>query len=229
MTREDIKTAVLVRGGWSTTETVEDTDLNSLVNRAVKWAAGYRKWPFTEGKSSTTYVSGTEDYAYPEGWKSDSIRILQIGDKRVQKLNFAKYQEFKEDFPDSSDRVFSDFSGRYHINPNIDLSGTISVWGQYTPADIGDSESTVFASADTEGEEAIVEKTMAYVYERIGELKNAQFRDENAQRRLNELWERIAAEQFAYQEHKDGEGMWKRIDVIKGMRRDDTLKRDQWF
>lgn len=230
MTRDEIKSYVLVRGGWSTTETVSETNLNTLIDRAHRWAAGYKKWPFTEGKSSTTFSSSTEDYEYPEGWKSDSIRLLQIGDKRVQKLNWQEYQAFKEDYPSSSDRVFSDFGGRYYINPNIDLSGTITAWGQYTPSLLDDeTEATVFANKDEEGDEAVVEKTMALVYERLGELKNAQYRDENAQRRLNELWERIGGEQFGYQQHKDSQGMWQRLDVVNGTRRADTLKRDQWF
>lgn len=229
MTREDLMSIILVRGGWSTTETLSNDNLIDSVQRAARWAYGLKKWPFTEGRSSTTYVSSTEEYAYPEGWKSDSIRLLQIGGKRHQKLNFYEYQNFKEDFPDSSDRVFSDFSGYYYVNPATDANGTITVWGQYTPTDFDEGTSSLFASYDDEGDEAIIEKTMSFVYERVGELKNAQYRDENAQRRLNELWDRIGGEQFAYQEHKDSEGMWKRIDVVKGMRREDTLKRDQWF
>lgn len=228
MDREGLKSQIVIRGGWSTSETVTEGNLNDLISRAHRWAAGYKKWPFTEGKVTTTYVSTTEDYSYPEGWKSDSIRLLQLGDKRVQKLVWSEYQSFKEDLPDSSDRVYSDFGGRYYINPSIDLSGTITVWGQFTPPVLVEADTTVFEGEDDEGDEAVIEKTMAFVYERIGELKNAQARDEIARKRLDELWTRITDEGFGYHTGRNAEGMFKRIDAVKGAIRDDLLKRDQF-
>src|SRR5687767_14236959 len=109
-TAYDVIDQVLVRAGTSSTATGLYTDavLRDWVDDAHRWTAGYKKWPFTEGRVSTTY-SGAEETNYPEGWRPDSIRLLQIGGKRYQKLNFEDYQIFKEEQSSNDDRVYTDF------------------------------------------------------------------------------------------------------------------------
>ncbi len=79
ITQNEIKTDIIVQGGISTSVGFfTDTILNTWIDKAHKWAAGYKKWPFTEGRVSTTYVAdaSTDEvgFTYPEGWKPDSIR-----------------------------------------------------------------------------------------------------------------------------------------------------------
>ena len=53
-------------------------------------------------------------FNYPEGWKPDSIRLLRIGGKRFKKINFYKYQEFREDFSSDKKKIFSVAFGVHH-------------------------------------------------------------------------------------------------------------------
>src|SRR3990167_577667 len=111
----DIIDEVLVQLGVSTTVAFyTDQILNDWADKAHKWGAGYKKWPFTEARLSTTYVVDDTDteigFPYPEGWKPDSIRLLRVGGKRFRKVNFYKYQEFREDNSSSQEKVFSDYA-----------------------------------------------------------------------------------------------------------------------
>src|SRR3990167_8939855 len=134
----DIKDEIIVQLGISTSVAFyTDAILDDWLDKAHKWTAGFKKWTVTEGRVSTTYVadSATEVvFNYPEGWKPDSIRLLQVGGKRFKKTNFYRYQAFREDSSNSQDKIFSDFGRLYFINPNADVSGTTTFWGQYTPA-----------------------------------------------------------------------------------------------
>jgi len=235
-TSGEIKDEVLIRLGVSTTAAgfYTDAQLNDWVEHGHRIAAAFRRWPFTEGRSNTTYVSSTEEYTYPEGWRSDSIRLLQLGGKRLRKLNFEDYNFFKEEFPSSTERVFSDFSNLYFINPSIDLSGTIAVFGQYTPVvdPTGSPTSadslTVFTDREEEGNDAIIELMLSFARIREGNYQDSELHRQRAFQTLELIWKRIQDEQFAYHTHKDKE-MWKRLDIVKGAMREDLLKRDQWF
>ena len=237
MTRYEIKTEVLVRLGKDTTSAwTSEAFLNDWVNQAHKWAAGYHKWPMTEGKQSTTFASLVTDEQgylrgeYPEGWKSDSIRQLTIDGKRLQKLNWEDFQIFVEE-QTSDDRVYSDFARQYFINPNIDLSGTVTAWGQYSPADIPDGDgstaddmNTVFVG-ESEADQAIVEMAMSYVLRRDGREKESIDRQQIAKGWLDELWKRITDEGYAY--HSKNRGMFTRVDVVDGTYHDE-LNTDQF-
>lgn len=219
MIKNDIKIQTLARGGWSTTYTITEANLDLFVDRGHQFSAGYKKWPFTEGRVSTTYaslVTNEDSYLvgeYPEGWKSDSIRLLKIGGYEIGKREFYKFTKFLEDYPSNNDRIFSDYARRYYINPRIDVSGTVTCWGQYTPASLADNN-TVFAG-ETEGDEAIIEMVMSYVYKRLGDGRNAEKHEQTSRRILEELWKRISDEQYNYQVPPD-DGMFKRFDVLKG-------------
>src|SRR3990167_4637804 len=92
----DIKNDVIRKLGISTTAAFyTDTILNEWIRQGARWGTSYKKWPFTEGRISTTYTA-TEEWNF-EGVKADSIRLLQVGGKRFQKLNFEDYQIFKEE------------------------------------------------------------------------------------------------------------------------------------
>ena len=232
----DIQNEVLIRNNRTTTDSfITDTILNDWIREAHLWACGVHKWPFTEGRVSTTYASlvtnedGWLTGQYPEGWKPDSIRLLTIGGKRVDKKNFYQFQEFLEDNSAANDRVYTDFGGLYYINPNIDVSGTVTAWGQYTPViDPTDQTSlTLFTSKAEEGNEAIVEKMTSYLKRREHLAQEAELHDQRALAKLEEIWKRVLDEQYAYQP-TDGEGMFKRLDLLNGSLREDGFHRDRW-
>lgn len=232
-TQSDITTEVLVRNNRSTTDSfITDTNLTGWYVEASVWAAAYKKWPFTEGRVSTTFTTGagvdTDEWSF-EGYKADSFRLITIGGKRLTKLNFDDYQIMREELPDSNDRVFSDFGRTVYINPKIDLGGTLTARGQFQPAiDITDELApTVFSNFDREGNEAIIEKMSAFLKRRENVQDVAELHDQRASVKLEEVWKRIEDEQYRYQTHPARDGMWKPFDVLSGGF-DDTFKRNQF-
>ena len=228
-TRDDLFTEVLVRNNRSTTDSfITDTMLKSWFASAHIWASAYHKWPFTEGRIQTTYAS-TEEWSF-EGYKADSFRILQVGGKRLQKLNFEDYQIMREETPEADDRVFSDFGRTVFINPNADVSGTLVAYGQYQPyVDVTDETGvTIFSNYDEEGNEAMVEKMSGYLKRREHLAQEAELHDQRAVAKLDEVWSRVQGERYAYQTHPERGGMFERIDVVNGGIEDDILTRNQF-
>lgn len=238
-TLAQIKNDVLVQLQANTTAAFyTDAILNDWIDKAHKWAAGYKKWPQTEGRSATTFASlvtnqdGLLEGNYPEGWRSDSIRKMRIGGKKVDKKEFRSFLDFVEDFPSDSERIFSDFGRVYYINPNIDLSGSVVVWGQYTPVTIDSTDetaTTVFSSGAEEANDAIIEEVLSYAKKREKKQGEAQIHHENAKTILSELWDRFKDEQHQYQVADSGDsGFFKRFDAVEGGFSDDLLRRDQF-
>lgn len=231
MNQNDIITEVLVRSGKSTESGwVSDTFLRNWTSQAHIRAAGYHKWPFTEGRTSTTYTTATEDWDF-EGYKADSFRYLEVGGKRLQKLNFADYKIAKEASASSADRMFTDFGDLVLINVNADVSGTLIAYGQYTPAIFDNTdltEETLFSEGNDEGNEAIIQEMLSYVARRDARMQDAVSIHNFAMQLLDELWKRILNEQYQYQTHPDRGGQYKRFDVLKGSVSDEIIKRNQF-
>lgn len=238
-TTGDIKSEVLVLLGVSTSQAYyTDAILNAWIDKAHKWAAAQYKWPFTQLKDVTQSFNG-EVYQYPTNFKSNSIRYLQVGGYRLDKLNYADYQIYREEQSNGKERVFTDFQRQYYINPYIDVGGTITAWGQATPATLDGTDptaTTVFTYSEEEGNEALVEKCMSYANTKEkapvafarGHLVSASaLHDQNAQAILDGIWQRIKDEQFGYQTKY--RGMWKRFDVLRTGFRGELNKENQFF
>ena len=231
----DLQNEVLVRGNLSTTATfLTDTILDDWTRSAHDFAVGHKKWSFTEGRVSTTYSTATDDMGnvrlpYPEGWKPDSIRLLMIGGKRLEKITLEDFQIFREEQSNSTSRVFSDFGLEYYINPLADVSGTTVVWGQYTPViDPTDkSTTTVFSNIGNEGNEAIVNEMLSYAKMKETNIQEADYYHKKALEILEGIWDRLQGEQYQYKT-KD-RGMFKRIDIVSGQPLDEMFKRDQFY
>ena len=233
-TRDNIFTEVLVRNNRTTTDSfITDDMLKSWLVDAHVWAAAHRKWPFTEGRISTTYVAGSgsgSDEYYFEGYKSDSIRIMTIGGKILTKLNYEDYLILKEETPESTDRVYADFGRTVFINQKADVSGTLVVHLQYTPVidpSVTTTE-TVFSGYDEEANEAIVEKMSAYMKRREHIFNEAELHDQRATLKLEEVWKRVQDEQYNYKTTTKRDGMFKRFDAVEGVYEDELFKRDQF-
>ena len=228
----DIRTDVIRKLGIATTDAnYTEAILDSWIKSGTRWATSFKKWPHTEGRVSTTYTSASEDWSF-EGYKADSFRLVQIGGKRLEKLTFEDYQIFKEEDNTGTDRVFSDFGNLVFINPLVDLSGTLTAYGQYTPADIDVTDltaTTVFSNRDEEANEAIVEETLSYAKVRDQKEQEAQVHHERAIAILNNLWTRLQDEQYGYKTHRTRGGMFRRLDVIDSGIEGDSLNRDQFL
>ena len=232
MNRGELKTEILVRSGKDTLSAwTSEAFLNDWINQAHRWGAGYKPWPFTEGRISSTYTSAREEWNF-EGYKADSFRLLQIGGKRFEKKNFEDYQMYREDESAGTDKIYSDFGNTVYINPNAGVTGTLTAWGQYQPALIPDGDGataddldTVFSGHGDEGNEAIIEKVLGNIYVRDNR-QEAMVHYQLAQKCLEELWRRIGDEQFEYQ--TKNRGMFKDFSVLEGDYTDNLFKRNQF-
>ena len=214
MNRGDIKEEVIVRGAIDTTSGyITNSMLNDWINQSHKWAASYRKWPFTEHMDkSGAFSSATEEYSYPTNFKADSIRILKIGSELLEKKNFEDYLKYREDYPSGTEKFYSDYVRKYYVNPNCGCSGTIYAYGQYTPGEMTASTSTTVFY--TEGDEAIILGTLSKVMFKQKKFNESITYNDRAKEVLDEIWERIKEEQYAYQTHD--RPLFKRFDVLKG-------------
>lgn len=228
----DIKNDVIRKLGIATTSVnYSDAIIDGWIQQAHRWATSFKKWPHTEGRVSTTYASSTEEWLF-EGYKAETFRRLEIDGKRLDKITFEDYKIFKEEDPTGNDRVFTDFGRLVVINPLVDLSGTLTAYGQYTPVDIDVTDltaTTVFSGRDEEANEAIVQEVLSYAKTRDQRSPEAQFYHKRAEAILDGLWARLGDEQYGYQTHRTRGGMFKRINVIDSGVEDDNINRDQFL
>ena len=76
MTRGDLRDEILVRSGKDTTSAwVTDAILNDWLSQSHRWAANFKKWPFPEGRVSTTWASSTEEWDFA-GYQSIVLLLL---------------------------------------------------------------------------------------------------------------------------------------------------------
>lgn len=243
-TRDDIFREVLVRNNRTTADQfITDTILKNWYTQATDWAYSYHKWPFTEGRLSTTFAGGNGpdgDEWYFEGYKANSFRFIRIGGKRLEKRNFTDYKILMEEEPGKTDRIWAEFGRTIYINPYADVSGSLYAYFQYQPyIDVTDETApTLFSGFDEEGNEALIQIMSSYMYTRENQIPTlvrgkpispSIIAMENAQQLLDNVWQRILDERFTAQTDLDRGGMFKRIDVLRGRGQDELLKPNQFF
>lgn len=223
----DLITETLVRNATNTADGfITDAMLQDWCRQSLMMAASYKKWPMTEGKVSTTFSTSVQDELgntlinYPEGWKADSVRIVYIGGKSLKKMNFESFlrylENYSQNFANNNRRIYSDYGRQIYVNSGIDLSGTMVIYGQYSPTiDPTDLTATTFFSGyDEEGNEAILYFMSAFLNRRKKNFKLAQENESKAREILDGVWARIGDEQYKYQ--TGPESMFERIDVLTG-------------
>lgn len=235
VTVDDLANEFLIRLYGSTAVAYyTDAIINAWINDATRFAASYKKWPFTEVKdTSLTFSAGTETYPYPAQIKTDSIRFLTVGTSpayNLQKIDFQSYLKFRELQTNSdSARVFSDWIRVLYINPNLDVAGTITLYGQSNPTALDTtnrSAQTVFSGGEEEGNEAIVDLMISYAKMRERKIGESQFYMGLATNILESIWKKILDEQYAYQEKN--RGMFTRTNILRGATQEEIFKRDQF-
>ena len=230
----DIINEVLVRNNRTTTDGfITDAMLQDWLRQANTYCSTKYKWPLSQVRDQTTSWAGTEEIPYSAftiDFKADSIRILQIGGNRLQKIEFEEYLKFREQRPSDNMRVFSDFGRVVYINPYADVSGTIAAFGQYAPLlDPTDATATtIFSTFDEEGNEAIVSKMTSYIKDREHLPDESVLFLQKTDSQLEGLWNKVQAEAYKYQGGRNSEGMWKRFDVLEGDYRDAIFNKDQF-
>ncbi len=225
----DIMTEFLVRNSITTTDGyITDSTLQGWLKDAAIYCSSYKKWPFTEGRVSTTYAS-TEEWSF-EGYKVDSFRMMLIGGKRLTKLNFEDYMTFREEEPQANDRVYSDFGRVVFINPNVGITGSLVAYGQYMPVlDVTDfTAQPVFSDWDDEGNEAIVVKMTEYFKNKLHLTQEAQYFSSKTDETLEKVYRRVLDEKYKEQTHPSSGGMFKGFDVLQGQQHDGINNPNRW-
>lgn len=143
-----------------------DTDLGEWIKLAVIKAWDYKPWDFSEGSKTATTVSDmlTSGYAdYPQDFQSGSIYLLKINGKEYKKLLFQDYLKFQEDYPNDTDRVWSEQKRFIFINPNSYSAGqTMDLYGKLMPPILSSPSDILPFSPDSDnyehsGNEAIIQ------------------------------------------------------------------------
>ena len=180
--------------------------IKNWLNEANRWACNYKFWPFTEKAKYTTSRAGALYYDYPDSFRSDSIRLLQIEQEDgtmadYQKIRYEDFMKYIQENPNGTDKIFSDFRRQYFINPKVPVDGReICVWGQEKPALlVNDTDTTPFAEGDEAGEEAIIKRALMIALQKAGNYQQAAVERDEAKLILEELWARISEEQAGYQ------------------------------
>src|SRR3990167_11401972 len=151
--------------------TVDDNSTlypNALIDRAINRA--YRKvgslfpWPELQDALKTSTQADQEYYDYPQTWRSNSIWKVVVDDDRYgddpdgSPLSFDDYLNWKEDYPDSTDKKWANQWRRFFVWPIPTAAGTnnIHVWGVKVVETLSDdSDTTVFSYSTPEANEAI--------------------------------------------------------------------------
>jgi hypothetical protein len=233
-TTGDLITEVLVRNNRTTTDGfITDAMLQDWTRQANTYCTTKYKWPLSEIRDQTTSWAGTEEVPYSSfgiKFKADSVRYLIIGGKRVEKTTFEEYQTFREKYPTSINRIFSDYARILFINPNADISGTIAAFGQFAPTlDPTDTTATtIFSTFDEEGNEAIVSKMTSYLKAREHLPDEVLINEQYCDQKLADLWSKVQAEQYKYKPSPTTQGFFKRIDVLQGRNTDELNLRNQF-
>ncbi|MEB3215395.1 MAG: hypothetical protein VKN72_03910 [Nostocales cyanobacterium 94392] len=140
-------------------------DIKTFIQLGTIKAWDYKPWDFTEGSKTATTVSDmtTNGYAdYPNDFQSGSTYLLKIAGKEYKKLIFQDYLKFLEDYPDATDRVWSEQKRFIFINANAYTAGeTLDLYGKLMPPILSNDADILPFSPDSDnyehsGNEAII-------------------------------------------------------------------------
>lgn len=99
------------------------TDIQDFIQSGLALAWDAYPWAFKEGDWTTVTTSdGYNDY--PSDCEDESIDRLYIDDNEYRKVNFADYQKFLAENPDSTERIWSEHKRFYFYNTNADTVGS---------------------------------------------------------------------------------------------------------
>ena len=207
MTFLELQNELRTRLSASSNSTFWTTDmLKTWLNLANQWACAYKPWPFTEGAKYLSTVANQVYYDYPESFRSDSLTRLTVADSSgnpevYTKIRYNDFMKYRQDNPDGTDQLFTDYNKEYFINPIPTTDGLeIVVWGQQVPDQlVNDGDTTPFASGNPEGEEAIIKRALMYAQQKAGRYDKAGIERDEATLVLKELWDTISKNQAGYQ------------------------------
>lgn len=195
-----------------------ETSIVLSLNRAKRKAEALFPWPELQDAKKTTTQSNFNYYDYPQTWRSNSIWKLTVTNSSGEEerygedpdgspLTFDDFLNWKEDYPDSTDKKWANQERRYFISPTPTFTGNlntgigvISVWGIMTTEDLSeDADTTIFSYSMPEGNEAIVLEAVAILKAKGENEKSSEFKSLEAKQILAVAWQRIIKEKAKYE------------------------------
>jgi len=185
--------------------------IDRAINRAYRKVGGLFPWPELQDALKTSTQVNQEYYDYPVTWRSNSIWKLVIDDVRYGEdpdgspLSFDDYLNWKEDYPDSTEKKWANQWRRFFVWPVPTAAGTnnIHVWGVKVVTSLSaDADTTVFSYSTPEANEAIELEAVAILKSKTDDDKSAQFKSVEAKQILVVSWNKIAKEQAKYEKNQ---------------------------
>ena len=182
--------------------------IDRAINRAYRKVGGLFPWPELQDALKTSTQINQEYYDYPVTWRSNSVWKLTIDDVRYGEepdgspLSFDDYLNWKEDYPDSTDKKWANQWRRFFVWPVPTAAGTnnIHVWGVKVVETLSDDpDTTVFSYSTPEANEAIELEAVAILKSKGDDDKSAQFKSIEAKQILVVSWNKIAKEMAKYE------------------------------
>lgn len=190
--------------------------IDRAINRAYRKVAGMYPWPELQDAKKTSTQASQEYYDYPQNWRSNSVWKVVIDDIRYGEtpdgspLSFDDYLNWKEDYPDSTEKKWANQWRRFFVWPVPTSQGNnnIVVWGIKAVTSLSnDSDTTIFSYSTPEANEALQLEAAAILRIKGGEtpirlaryIQGALLLSMEAQQILTTAWGKIAKEQAKYE------------------------------
>lgn len=184
--------------------------IKRAINRAYHKVGGLFPWPELQDAKVTTTQIDQQYYDYPQNWRSNSIWKLRINYERYGEdpdgspLSFDDFLNWKEDYPDNTDKKWANQWRRYFVSPTPTVAGlVICIWGIKVVSDLVEgSDVTVFSYSMPEGNEAIELEAVAILKAKGDNEKSTQFKSIEAKQILTIAWGRISKEMAKYEKNQ---------------------------
>ena len=192
------------------------------INRAYRnKVAALFPWPELQDAKKTPTQANIQYYDYPNTWRSNSIWKLSITDTAGTEerygedpdgspLTFDDFLNWKEDYPDGTEKKWANQQRRYFVTPTPTAAGSIatgirviSIWGIKIPTALSaDGDTTVFSYSMPEGNEALVLEAAAMLKTKGEQEKSAEFKSTEAKQILAVAWGKIRKENAKYEKNQ---------------------------
>ena len=178
------------------------------INRAYRKAGALFRWPDTEDAKKTSTQADQDYYDYPQTWRPDSVWRVEVSGVRYGEepdgspMAFPDWLIWKEDYPSSTEKRWTNQWRRYFISPTPTTNGSsdIVIYGQETVEKlVDDSDITIFSYSMSECNDAIVLEAVAILKSKGNARDTGEMISVDAGKILANAWSKIRQEQAKYE------------------------------
>ena len=183
-----------------------ETDLQVFIQLGLIKAWDYKPWPFTRKVKKTTTID-TDYYDHDSELMNGSIYRLVVGGKEYKKIIDEDYFKHFEDYPTSTERIWTEVENFIFVNKNAYTVGDLMcLFGKKFPiTSSGASDLLPFSPAtdnrEHSGNEAIVQLAFgeALASEKKNDYDKAETERKKAYQTLDILWKPFAEQRALLQ------------------------------